>query len=953
MTVRGTAIGTSSSTTVSVVIPATTQGQDRMVLFVGAGWNPVNPAGWTQLDLASGVYVNRLVSTKAASGTAGSTSPEAGTTLSVTISGGSYDVVAALVVYVGEQRLRAGASAYANLANSSSTTVVSHDANDTLTYFGLARSNQTGTTCTSSQGSADQTATTTNFGACLAHEAGNVGSVTVTETSNKSGSSTYGTLLSVVSATPAQTAVGWEAQALADSPLAIWGLGEDFGTVAWTATSQPGVYAGSPTMGLLGILGPDMDTSISLNGSSQYATVAQGSWMDSATYTVEAWVRPTSLAHTLMIAAQDSGSGTNRRYQFLVNTNGSIAATAYIGSTGYTATSSAGVIATGTTYHAAWTFDGSNVRVFVNGTQVAITAASGSLNTTTVTTPLYIGGYISAGSYWAGQMEKVAIYGSALSQVRLAAHSAAGDSSLVHSRLIDTFVEVAHPAIRSTMRLAGTAAEVLTVSRHPRLAAVAAEVLTLSRGQTRLPATYVEVATLADPVAIDLGEAGVAVAAHAADLTLGVAKVRADLTPAWCTATATPATLTTVDSRVVVEVGAAWIMPSAQRLLVAVGDARPGTSGKPIPITGPGGTSDVDTVGTGGSVWYTYTAAVDGTVTLTATTTPADIFALGEYESDQVTPIRRVVYVPAAMEGDYWWMYPAAFDADVVEIFHDVTPTLSVGITAGSAHYLKVETVAPLQPALTLAWTAVATTTAITLTPAVTTALRCPAAVVVTVAGARSGDVVTVEVVGVAITAQSTVIGTNGSAVVTIALPATLGAGTYTIRVTDPDGRTADSTLKVAEDPTEVVTPVPPGDGPDGGDSTVAVRRWILKDPLAGGLGSYTVPINPEKMTSPHAPREVTIEYTTARSGQAHIWEGAARGHQWSFSGTTMTQAHYETLRMFAALQRRFWLTDHRGRAWVVSFQSVDFKPVGHPPLDWVWEYTIQATIFAGPVQPG
>jgi hypothetical protein len=426
-----------------------------------------------------------------------------------------------------------------------------------------------------------------------------------------------------------------------------------------------------------------------------------------------------------------------------------------------------------------------------------------------------------------------------------------------------------------------------------------------------------------------------------------------DLTAAWCTATATPATLTMVDSRVLIQVGPASVSASAQPLLVAVGDTRPGAPGKPIPITGPGGTSNVDLAGTGGTAWYTYTATVDGTATFTASTTPADIFVLGEYASDRVTPMRRVVFVPAAMESDLWWIYPDAVDPDVtdLEVFHDTTPTLSVDTTVGSVHHLLVEALT-LTPALTLAWTATATATAISLSPAVVTVLRCPAATSITVSGARSGDVVTIVVVGMPATSQSAVVGTDGKVVLTLALPATLAAGTYTIRVTDPDGRTADSTLKVSEDPAEVVTPVPPGAGPDGGDTTAPVRRWILKDPMPGGLGTYTVPINPSKMTSPHAPRAVAIEYTTARSGQAHIWEGAARGHQWSFSGTTMTQAHYETLRAFAALQRRFWVTDHRGRAWVVAFSSFDPKPVGHPPLDWVWEYTIEATIFAGPVLP-
>jgi hypothetical protein len=251
----------------------------------------------------------------------------------------------------------------------------------------------------------------------------------------------------------------------------------------------------------------------------------------------------------------------------------------------------------------------------------------------------------------------------------------------------------------------------------------------------------------------------------------------------------------------------------------------------------------------------------------------------------------------------------------------------------------------------TLTWTTEQLTPTLTVGLDRTEILRTPASVSVTVGGATSAEVVTIEIVGV--TSMSFVADTGGRVEsATFPIPA-MAAGTYTVRATDlTSGATGMATLRVAEDPSEVTTPAPPSGYPDGTDQGATVKRWVLHDQAPGGLGRYVVPINPEKMTSPHAPRVISVDHTTARAGQHIVWEGSLRGHQWSFSGTVMTQEHYETLVAFAALQRRFWLVDHRDRAWVVAFQSIDLQPVGHPPKDWVWAYTIAATIFAGPVTP-
>ena len=69
--------------------------------------------------------------------------------------------------------------------------------------------------------------------------------------------------------------------------------------------------------------------------------------------------------------------------------------------------------------HLATTYDGSAVRLFVNGTQVASTAATGSIATST--NQLQIGGDNIYGQYFAGTIDEVRIYNTALTQAQIQA----------------------------------------------------------------------------------------------------------------------------------------------------------------------------------------------------------------------------------------------------------------------------------------------------------------------------------------------------------------------------------------------------------------------------------------------------------------------------------------------------------------------------------------------------
>ena len=73
--------------------------------------------------------------------------------------------------------------------------------------------------------------------------------------------------------------------------------------------------------------------------------------------------------------------------------------------------------AAGTWTHLAETYDGSSVRLYVNGTPVSTTAAAGSMVSSTA--PLEIGGNTIWGEYFSGLIDEVRVYNRALSAAEI------------------------------------------------------------------------------------------------------------------------------------------------------------------------------------------------------------------------------------------------------------------------------------------------------------------------------------------------------------------------------------------------------------------------------------------------------------------------------------------------------------------------------------------------------
>jgi hypothetical protein len=232
--------------------------------------------------------------------------------------------------------------------------------------------------------------------------------------------------------TPTPTPIsGYSSAVLADSPVAYWRLGESSGTNAADASGagRAGTYVGTPSFGLQGALSGDANTSVGLNGSSQYVEVPYSSALNPSQFTVEAWAYVTggSGTYRAIVSNRDYSAGNTRG--FILYAASDDTWRFWLGSGTDTWAQLFGpTLSLNTWTHLVGTFDGTTARMYVNGTLVGATAYSYAAN---AARPLRIAaGANERGSdyLFPGRVDEVAVYQSALSASRVQAHTTAGGS---------------------------------------------------------------------------------------------------------------------------------------------------------------------------------------------------------------------------------------------------------------------------------------------------------------------------------------------------------------------------------------------------------------------------------------------------------------------------------------------------------------------------------------------
>jgi hypothetical protein len=196
--------------------------------------------------------------------------------------------------------------------------------------------------------------------------------------------------------------------------LAAYGFEEGTGTTTADATgrNQTGTLSGA-TWSTAGRFGK----ALSFNGTSSRVNIADSSSLHlTAAMTLEAWVRPTTVSGSWRTAILKESSSGLAYALYAANDASRPAGYVRVGTADTGSTASA-AISLNVWTHLATTFDGSTVRLYVNGTLVSSVARSGT--PTSSTSPLRIGGNAVWGEYFAGLIDEVRIYNRVLTAAEI------------------------------------------------------------------------------------------------------------------------------------------------------------------------------------------------------------------------------------------------------------------------------------------------------------------------------------------------------------------------------------------------------------------------------------------------------------------------------------------------------------------------------------------------------
>ena len=220
--------------------------------------------------------------------------------------------------------------------------------------------------------------------------------------------------------------LSYENTVIADPNLdSLWRFGESSGTVA-TAThgSHPGTYVNA-TLASPGLLTDDADTAAGFDGTASVGFGDVYDFSGTTPFTLEAWVKPTTVDGTARRIFSKEPVGPTDEGWFLINSTTDTLKFARIHADEYdTVTTDAPLDANATSYVAV-TYDGTNIRLFVNGVQEAVSPSTGAVADTAAafTVGAKTGG--SAGE-WEGTIDEPAVYAAALTPATITNHYLAG-----------------------------------------------------------------------------------------------------------------------------------------------------------------------------------------------------------------------------------------------------------------------------------------------------------------------------------------------------------------------------------------------------------------------------------------------------------------------------------------------------------------------------------------------
>ncbi|OJY17095.1 MAG: hypothetical protein BGO98_13145 [Myxococcales bacterium 68-20] len=211
-------------------------------------------------------------------------------------------------------------------------------------------------------------------------------------------------------------------EVLADNPLAYYRLGETSGTVALDETGHG--HTGTPVavvQGVPGALASDPNTAISIvkAATSHVALSDRLTVQGRAAFSIEAWLGPNALDETFRFAVCNERAAPRHGYAIVLHIEHGVFFERYVANDQKATPGAA--IATGVYSHVVGTYDGTTLRLYVNG---VLAGEEGDVrNMPAYTTPAAIGAFLQfADSVFDGAVDEVALYATALAPDRVKAH---------------------------------------------------------------------------------------------------------------------------------------------------------------------------------------------------------------------------------------------------------------------------------------------------------------------------------------------------------------------------------------------------------------------------------------------------------------------------------------------------------------------------------------------------
>lgn len=155
---------------------------------------------------------------------------------------------------------------------------------------------------------------------------------------------------------------------------------------------------------------------LSFDGVNDWVTVADAADLDlTSAMTLEAWVRPSDLAGWRTVLMKESADSA--AYELYANEETNRPSAYFVAGTTFKGVTGTAALSTAAWTHLATTYDGANMRIYVNGVLARTVARTGAINATAA--PLRVGGNNAWGEFFAGLIDEVRVYNRALSQAEI------------------------------------------------------------------------------------------------------------------------------------------------------------------------------------------------------------------------------------------------------------------------------------------------------------------------------------------------------------------------------------------------------------------------------------------------------------------------------------------------------------------------------------------------------